>query len=226
MKTVLILAILLFGVTFANAQHEYAPLQQREIEYKNWNYKSVRDGRDTDLRDFAKGKKLVMVVYFAAWCPNWKYEAPVAQRFYDKYKQYGFDVIGVSEYDTIAATQTNLDNNKITFAVVSESEARDGKQKTLHYEYRQKTGDTRGWGSPWNIFLEPKMLEKKGDILTKKAFVVNGELVEADAEKFIRQKLGLPAEEKKIAIAAKEKTVEACEPDKKVATFKKPEQKR
>ncbi len=56
MKTVLILAILLFGVTFANAQHEYAPLQQREIEYKNWNYKSVRDGRDTDLRDFAKGK--------------------------------------------------------------------------------------------------------------------------------------------------------------------------
>ncbi len=147
MKTVLILAVLLFGVTFANAQHEYAPLQQREIEYKNWNYKSVRDGRGIDLRDFAKGKKLVMVVYFAAWCPNWKYEAPVAQRFYDKYKQYGFDVIGVSEYDTIDATRANLDSNKITFAVVSESEARDAKQKTPHYQYRQKTGDTSVFGS-------------------------------------------------------------------------------
>jgi len=215
MKTILLLTIFLFGSVLTSAQHEYAPLQHQEIEYKNWNYKSVRDGTKTDLREFARNKKLVMVVYFAAWCPNWKYEAPVAQRFYDKYKQYGFDVIGVSEYDTIDATRANLDSNKITFAVVSESEARDAKQKTPHYQYRQKTGDTRGWGSPWNIFLEPKTLEKNGDTLTKKAFVVNGELIEIDTEKFIRQKLGLPAEEKKMASAAKEKSVEACEADKK-----------
>jgi thiol-disulfide isomerase/thioredoxin len=45
-----------------------------------------------------QGKKLVMVVYFAPWCPNWKNEGPVAAKLYEKYKDQGFQVIGVSEY--------------------------------------------------------------------------------------------------------------------------------
>ena len=39
-----------------------------------------------------------MVVYFAPWCGNWRHEAPVAARLYEKYKDQGFEVIGVSEY--------------------------------------------------------------------------------------------------------------------------------
>lgn len=215
------LAVLLISFSFADAQHEYAPLQEKEIKYKNWNYKSARDDKNIDLREFAKGKKLVMVVYLAAWCPNWKLEAPVAQRLYDKYKASGFDVIGVGEYASVADTKTSLDALKITFPVVSESDSRDAKQKTAHYDYRKSTGDTRNWGSPWNIFLEPANLKKDGDTILKKAFVVNGELVEAEADKFIRQKLGLPAEEIKTT-ATKEKTIEACEPEKKSAAFVKP----
>ncbi len=219
MKMLFALSILLIGFsTFASAQHDYAPLQEKEIKYKNWNYKSVRDDKNIDLREFAAGKKLVMVVYLAAWCPGWKLEAPVAQRFYDKYKQYGFDVIGVGEYASVADTRANLGNLKITFPVVSESESRFDKQKTAHYEYRKSTGDARGWGTPWNIFIEPANIEKKGDTLLKKAFVANGEIVEAEAEKFIRRKLGLPAEETKTA-AAPNKAIEVCEPEKKAAAF-------
>ncbi|MGI9035223.1 MAG: TlpA disulfide reductase family protein [Pyrinomonadaceae bacterium] len=224
MKTILSLAILLLSFTFARAQHEYAPLQEKEIKYKNWTYKSVRDDKEIDLRNFASGKKLVMVVYFAAWCPNWKLEAPVAQKFYDKYKADGFDVVGVSEYASVADAKANLDDKKITFPVVYESESKDAKQKTPHYEYRQKTGDTRGWGSPWNIFLMPADLKTKGDTLTEKTYVVNGELMEAETEAFIRQKLGLPAEEIKVTAAAKDKPIETCDADKdkKTADFKKP----
>lgn len=224
MKTFLALAILLFSFTFVLAQTgEQAPLVEKEIKYKNWTYKSVRDDSQINLRDFAKNKKLVMVVYFAPWCPNWRNEAPLAQKLYEKYKANGFDVIGVGEYDTIAAMKTNLTDKSITFPVVYESESRDAKQKTLHYEYRQATGDTRGWGSPWNIFLETAKLSKKGDVLTEKTFVVNGELIEADVEKFVRERLGLPAEEIKTAVS---KTVEACDPEKKAADFKKPEPQR
>ncbi len=39
-----------------------------------------------------------MVVYFAPWCGNWRFEAPVAAKLYEKYKAQGFEVIGVSEY--------------------------------------------------------------------------------------------------------------------------------
>lgn len=226
MKTITALAIVLFSFAFAAAQTgEQAPLQEKEIKYKDWTYKGVRDDKNINLRDFTKNKKLVMVVYFAPWCPNWRNEAPLAERLYEKYKGQGFDVVGVGEYDAVAAMKTDLDTKKITFPVVYESESRDAKQKTLHYEYRQAAGDTRNWGSPWNIFLEPSKLTKKGDVLTEKTFVVSGELIEADVEKFVRERLGLPAEEIKANTTAS-KTVEACESEKKVADFKKPEPER
>ncbi len=221
MKMILALAVMLFGLTFAQAQTEQAPLLEKEVKYKDWTYKSVRDDKTINLREFTNKKKLVMVVYFAPWCPNWKHEAPFAQKLYEKYKAKGLDVIGVGEYDTVAAMKTNLDQFKITFPVVYESDARDAKQKTLHYEYRKSVGDTRGWGSPWNIFLEPAKLAKKGDVLTEKTFIVNGELIEVEVEKFVREKLGLPAEEKK-ADKMTSQTVEACEAEKKAVSFVKP----
>ena len=221
MKTFLALAFLLIGSALAAAQTEQSPVLEKEIKYKDWTYKSVRDDKQINLRDFAANKKLVMVVYFAPWCPNWKHEAPFAQKLYEKYKSSGFDVVGVGEYDTVEAMKTNLDAFKITFPVVYESEAKDAKQKTLHYEYRKAVGDARDWGSPWNIFLEPAKLSPKGDVLTEKTFVVSGELIEAEAEKFVREKLGLPAEEVKAEKTAS-KTIEACESEKKTATFVKP----
>jgi len=222
MKTLSILAIMLMSFVFAAAQNEQSPIQEKSLNYKDWTYKNVRGDGEINLRDYTKGKKLVMVVYFAPWCPNWKHEAPFAQKMYEKYKANGFDVIGVGEYDTVEAMKTHLDTFKITFPVVYESDARDAKQKTTHYEYRKAVGDTRGWGSPWNIFLEPASLEKKGDVLLKKAFIVNGELIEPEAEKFIREKLGLIAEDKKV-LTAENKAIEICEPEKKIASLKKPE---
>jgi thiol-disulfide isomerase/thioredoxin len=203
MKTFLALAILLSGFVFTSAQTEQAPLLEKEINYKDWTYKNVRDDKSLNLREATKGKKLVMVVYFAPWCPNWKHEAPFAQKLYEKYKKDGLEIVGVGEYDTVAAMKTNLDTFKITFPVVYESDSTQTKQKTLHYEYRKAVGDTRSWGSPWNIFIEPTKIEKKGDVLLKKAFIANGELIEADAEKFVRQKLGLTAEESKTANLSK-----------------------
>ncbi len=222
MKTFLALAFLLIGAVFgASAQTEQAPVVEKEIKYKDWTYKSVRDDKEINLRDLSKNKKLVMVVYFAPWCPNWKHEAPFAQKLYEKYKANGLEVVGVGEYDTVEAMKTNLTDKSITFPVVYESASKDAKQKTLHYEYRKAVGDTRGWGSPWNIFLEPAKLSKKGDVLTEKTFVVNGELIEPEAEKFVREKLGLPAEETKAEKAAS-KNIEACEAEKKTASFVKP----
>lgn len=221
MKTIFALAIVLFSFAFAAAQSEQAPITEKKIKYKDWTYKSIGNNQEVNLREFAKNKKLVIVVYFAPWCPNWKREAPLAQKLYEKYKASGFDVVGVGEYDTVAAMKINLDRFKITFPAVYESESKEARQKTPHYDYRKSVGDTRGWGSPWNIFLEPSKLSKKGDVLTEKTFIVNGELIEADAEKFVREKLGLPAEEVKSDKTAS-KTIEACEPEKKTAVFVKP----
>jgi thiol-disulfide isomerase/thioredoxin len=176
--------------------HEYAPLQEKTINYKDWRFKSLKDGAPVDLRSLVQGKRLVMVVYFAPWCPNWRNEAPVAARLYEKYKAQGLDVIGVSEYGSIDEVKTFFGSGGAPYTIVAESESKDARDKTSHFAYRQATGDTRKWGSPWNVFLEPAKLSTTGDVLIDKAWVVNGELIEADTDKFVGERLSATAKAK------------------------------
>ncbi|HVQ55757.1 MAG TPA: redoxin domain-containing protein [Pyrinomonadaceae bacterium] len=213
---VLILVLLSFAI--AHAQNEQAPIIEKDIEYKNWKLKRISGGEAVNLREYAAGRKLVMVVYFAPWCGNWKHDAPMLQKLYDKYRDQGLGIVAVGEYDPVTAMQANLDALKITFPAVYESENRTEKLNTLHYAYRKSTGDTRNWGSPWYIFLTPTTMEGAGDTLTKRAFVINGEMIESEGEKFIRERLGLAAAGSNSAIAAKQ--FEACEPDKRALLVK------
>jgi len=54
------------------------------------------------------------------------------------------------------------------------------------------------------VFLEGTKVEPAGNVFTRKTAVVNGELIEAEAEKYIREKLGLE----------KTASIEACDPKK------------
>ena len=173
----------------AQAGHEYSPLVEKTVNYKNWSLVNVKTDTAEDLRSMLKGKKLVMVVYFAPWCGNWRNEAPIAAKLYEKYKDQGFQVIGVSEYAARADVKAFFGEAGSPYPIVSESETRDDRDKTPHFGYRQLTGDTRKWGSPWNIFLEPSKVNASGDVLTEKAWVVNGELIEDEVDKFITDKL-------------------------------------
>jgi thiol-disulfide isomerase/thioredoxin len=185
-----IVALLLIPVSvFAQAGHEYSPLVEKTVNYKNWSLQNLKTDKPDDLRALIAGKKLVMVVYFAPWCGNWRNEAPIAAKLYDKYKDQGFMVIGISEYASRDDVRKFFGDAGPTFPVVTESESRDDKQKTPHYGYRQLTGDARNWGSPWNIFLEPSKVNKAGDLLIEKAWVVNGELIEDEVDKFISSKV-------------------------------------
>ena len=192
MKKFLIVSILALALTpvaaMAQASHEYSPLVEKTVNYKNWTLPNL-EAKDQDLRSLMAGKKLVMVVYFAPWCGNWRNEAPIAAKLYDKYKGQGFQVIAVSEYGSLEEVQNFFGKDGPPYPVVVESNSREDQQKTLHYGYRQLTGDTRKWGSPWNIFLEPAKMNKTGDVLTEKAWVVNGELIEDEVDKFIASKL-------------------------------------
>lgn len=173
--------------------HEYSPLAEKTVNYKDWTLNDLATNKPVSLRSLMQGKKLVMVLYFAPWCPNWRHEAPVAANLYAKYKAQGFEIIGVSEYATREDVKAYFGPHGPPYPVVSESESRDDRDKTPHYAYRQLTGDTRKWGSPWNIFLEPSKCSSSGDVLMEKAWVVNGELIEAEVDKFIKDRLAANA---------------------------------
>ena len=212
MRFILTLAFILSSFMLAFGQNEQSPIIVKDIVYKDWVFKDVVTEKEMNLRKFTNGKKLVMVVYFAPWCPNWKHDLPMVQKFYDKYHNAGFDVIAVGEYDPVDSMKKHVEQYKLTFPVVWESDARTAKQTTSHYQYRHSTGDTRHWGSPWYIFLEVGKLEPDGPVLTKRASVVNGEVIQPEAEKFIREKLGLSsAGDSKLA---SQSAVEVCDPEK------------
>ncbi len=190
---VFVMLLLMPAALWAQNGHEYSPLVEKTVNYKNWTLNDLTTNNPVSLRSLMAGKKLVMVLYFAPWCPNWRNEAPVAANLYAKYKSQGFEIIGVSEYGSRDDVKNYFGAEGAPYPVVSESESRDDRDKTSHYAYRQLTGDTRKWGSPWNIFLEPLKCNSNGDVLTEKAWVVNGELIEADVDKFIHDRLAANA---------------------------------
>jgi thiol-disulfide isomerase/thioredoxin len=220
MKFALSICILFAGLTAAFSQNEQSPIVEKDIAYKDWTLKSVRDQKDVDLRDLIKEKKLVAVVYFAPWCHNWQHDAPMLERLYEKYNEDGFGIVAVGEYGPVDDMGGNIDTYKLTFPVVYESQMRSAVDSTLHNTYRHLTGDTRDWGSPYYVFIEPKLVPKRGDVLLARTSVINGEMIESEGERFIRQKLGLPPIESKLTSQDK-KPVEACDPAK-PATLKKP----
>lgn len=186
-----ILALLVTpAIAYAQAVHEYSPLAEKTVNYESWDLPNLMTEKPEDLRKLIADKKLVMIVYFAPWCGNWKYEAPVAAKLYEKYKSQGFQVIGVSEYASRADVRSYFGNDGPPYPVVVESESRQDRLETSHYRYRQLTGDKRTWGSPWNIFLEPAKLNADGKLLAETAWVVNGELIEEEVDKFIASKVG------------------------------------
>src|SRR6266566_424511 len=195
MKKLDLLLSIVFGtaaIFHAQDGPEYSPLVEKTVNYKNWTLNDLANNKPASLRSLMAGKKLVMVLYFAPWCPNWRNEAPVAASLYEKYKSQGFEIVGVSEYGSRDDVKAFFGPAGAPYPVVSESESRDDREKTPHFGYRQLTGDTRKWGSPWNIFLEPTKCSS-GDVLTEKAWIVNGEVIEAEADKFIHDRLAANA---------------------------------
>lgn len=193
MKKLSIVAILtllaLSFAAYAQGGHEYSSLEEKTVNYKNWSLPNLQTEKNDELRSLMKGKKLVMVVYFAPWCKNWRFEAPVALKMYEKYKDQGFQVIGVAEYAPRDEVKSFFGETGPPYPIVIESESRQDREDTPHYEYRTLTGDNRSWGSPWNIFLEPAKVNKTGEVLAEKAWVVNGELIEEEVDKFIASKV-------------------------------------
>lgn len=223
MRSIFAFALITLAFLSTYGQNEQAPIVEKEITYQDWVFVNVKTGRDLNLRKVTFSNKLVIVVYWAPWCPNWKHDAPMLQRFYEKYHDRGMEIVGVGEYDTVDAMKAGLDALKITFPVVYESTSREDREKTNHFAYRKATGDTRKWGSPWYILLATPELIPTGNVLTKKTFVINGEMIETEGEKFIRQKLGLPPEESKLTSINKDVT-EVCDPAK-PTELKKPVEK-
>lgn len=93
------LALLLFFLVL------YLGVKERESHVKelkgsltgklapNFTLKSI-DGREVSLKDF-KGK-VVLINFWATWCPPCREELPLFQEVYEKYKDKGFVILAIN----------------------------------------------------------------------------------------------------------------------------------
>jgi hypothetical protein len=98
-------------------------------------------------------------------------------------------VIAVGEYDPVDSMKKHIDEYKLTFPVVWESDARTRSKRRHTTKFGNRsathaTGDRRG------TYFWKAVSSSRRSVIAKKAPIVNGELIQPDVEKFIREKVG------------------------------------
>ncbi len=194
LRTFCLLFSLMLGLCVtAAAQHDrghhYVPLREVEMEIKDFSFATL-DGKTVRLSEVVKGKKLVLIHYFAAWCHNSNFDVKTMKELYEKYNDRGFTVIGVCEYSKEIELRSFIERHQPEYAICIEG---DGKTKdltgTTHYAYRSKLDDNRHWGTPLNILIAAEDVQKKGEVVAKRVRIATGEVIKSEFEELIREKL-------------------------------------
>jgi hypothetical protein len=173
-----------------DAKPDYAPIVERKLDFYDFTYQTV-EGGPFDLRDYAQSKALVIVEYLAGWCPSSNRNGHIVERLWTKYRERGLGLVGVAEYSDAAELRIHIGRIGIDYPFVVETRKRDQRKDSSHYKYRRAAGDKRKWGTPFYVIIDTRDIEPaapKGP-LARRVYTVSGELVEAEADQFIRERL-------------------------------------
>lgn len=173
-----------------DAKPDYAPIVERKLDFYSFTYETV-GGSPFDLRDYAQGKSMVIVAYFAGWCPNSNRNGHIVERLWTKYRERGLGVVGVAEYSSAVELRTHIGRIGIDYPVVVETRKRDQRKDSSHYKYRRAVGDKRKWGTPFYVIIEARDIElaATNGPLARRVYTVSGEMLEAEADQFIRERV-------------------------------------
>ncbi len=177
-----------------DANHQYAPLREAKLEFKDFSFPTL-ENTTLNLREAARGKRLVLVTYFASWCHNSAYDVDTLNELYAKYREQGLEIIGVSVYSSPDELRNFIKQHNTAFPICRESDEKvKNRNDTTHYRYRKQTDDSRRWGTPFSLFISASDIEERGETVAKRARVAAGELIKKDVEEFIRQQLGVTSD--------------------------------
>jgi hypothetical protein len=173
-----------------DARPDYAPIIERKLDYYGFTYQTV-EGGPFDLRDYAHGKSVVIVEYLAGWCPNSNRNGHIVERLWTKYRERGLGVVGVAEYSDADELRIHIGRIGIDYTFVVETRKRDQRKDSSHYKYRRAVGDKRKWGTPFYVIIDTRDIEiaAPGGPLARRVYTASGELVEAEADQFIRERV-------------------------------------
>jgi peroxiredoxin len=196
MKALLLITLLLLSVPL-NAQkalkdeldHKLVTFQPQKLDYKNFSFPSSVEGKTVELREQARGKKLVLVTYFAAWCENSNHDYETIKHLLKKFGDKGLGVVAVCNYSEPKEVKEFITKHQPDYPIVMETNDDKQRENTTHYRYRKLCGDARKWGTPFTLLIEAKNINAEGEILTSEVWAANGELDRKETEKLLKQLL-------------------------------------
>jgi glutathione peroxidase-family protein len=173
-----------------NDEPEFAPILERKLDFYDFTFKTA-EGREFNLRDYSKDKRMVIVSFVAGWCPNSNRNGHVLKRLYDKYHERGLGAVVVTEYSDAEEVRIHVNRIGIDYPVVTETRSRGDRKSSLHYKYRRAVGDNRKWGTPFYVMLDAQDIEPAAPKapIARRVFTVSGEIVESEADAFIGRRL-------------------------------------
>lgn len=196
MKHLLLASLLLLSLPL-NAQkalkdeidHSLVMFQSHKLTYRNFVLPTSVEGQSLDLRTAAKGKKLMLVTYFAAWCENSNHDIETIKHLQKKFGDKGLGIIGVSNYSEPKEVKEFITKHQPLYPIAMESNDDKQRENTTHYNYRKLCGDNRKWGTPFTLLIEAKNIKADGEIFAEEMMAAKGELDKKEAEKLIKQLL-------------------------------------
>ncbi|HIX55240.1 MAG TPA: TlpA family protein disulfide reductase [Candidatus Sphingobacterium stercoripullorum] len=149
-----------------NVNKELAAAKKSDIGSKFIDIKQeTPEGEELSLYDVLKGKKYVLVDYWASWCGPCRSENPKIVEVYNKYKDQGFDVYAVSLDDKKERWLQAIEADKLPWHQVS---------------------DLKGWKNEasqyYNITAIPSnfLIDEEGKIVAKN---LRGDALEKELDK-------------------------------------------
>ena len=78
------------------------------------------EGKEIALSDYAGKGEYVLVDFWASWCPPCRKDMPYLVEAYAKYKNKGFEIVGVSLDENVADWQNMIKKLKVTWPQMSD----------------------------------------------------------------------------------------------------------
>jgi thiol-disulfide isomerase/thioredoxin len=90
-------------------------LEEATKKFSELNFLTI-DGKEVKLSDY-KGK-VVLVNFWASWCPPCKEEMPIFEKVYHKYSDKNFVILAVNMDTSEGALKEFLEKNRYSFPIV------------------------------------------------------------------------------------------------------------
>jgi peroxiredoxin len=115
---ILLLALFLYLSVFSTSETSVAGFSKGS-EVPDFTAKTI-DGRELTLSKL-RGK-VVLLNFWATWCPPCRSEMPLFQKVYQKYKDRGFEIIGISTDASQGQVQKFIKEYGLTFPIIMDDQ--------------------------------------------------------------------------------------------------------